>query len=417
MKKHLLLCCYLAAGITAAAGADDFLDRVDDALSWAGYQGQLRARLSGTLSLEGYRFPQPAPGLLYTDHDSLLNPRLSLFLDAQLGPRVYVFAQSRLDHGFDPSEGDLEWRLDEYALRVAPRADGLINLQIGKFATVVGNWVPRSHEWGNPFITAPLPYENLTAMWDIAAVGSRDTLLSWAFIKPHSAARNEYVDKPRRLPVIWGPSYASGAAITGVVGKTSYAFEVKNGALSSRPAQWDAAQVQWQHPTFSGRLGYRPDERWNLGFSASRGTYLIPAARPSLAAGHTLDDYREIVLAQDLGFAWHQMQFWAECYEASFAIPGLGRAKTVAYYLEVKYKFTPQFFSALRWNQQLYGTLADGGGGQVRWGRNVWRIDFAPGYRFTPHTELKLQYSHQYGGIGESDHHSDTLAGQFVLRF
>ena len=57
-------------------------------------------------------------------------------------------------------------RLDEYALRVTPWDDGRFNLQVGKFSTVVGNWVQRHHSWENPFITAPLPYENLTAISD-----------------------------------------------------------------------------------------------------------------------------------------------------------------------------------------------------------------------------------------------------------
>ena len=94
----------------------------------------------------------------------------------------------------------------------------------------------------------------------------------------------------------------------------------------------------------------------------------------------------------------------------------MGRAGTVAYYFETKYKFTPQFSGAVRWNQQLYGDIPDGVGGSVQWGRNAWRIDVAPAYRFTPHTELKLQYSLQSGAIGPQDR-SRMLAAQFVLRF
>ena len=36
-----------------------------------------------------------------------------------------------------------------------------LNVQAGKFATVVGNWIERYDSWNNPFITAPLPYENM----------------------------------------------------------------------------------------------------------------------------------------------------------------------------------------------------------------------------------------------------------------
>ena len=415
MNKNLALFCCLTAGTTAGFGADDFLDRVEDALAWTACQDQVRARLSGSMELEGYTFQHPAPALIHTDRGSLVNPRLSLFLDAQVGPRVYVFAQARADRGFDPGAGDAQLRLDEYALRFTPRADGLINLQVGKFATVVGNWVARHHAWENPFITAPLPYENLTGIFDATAASSAGTLLRWSHYSPPAATGGEPLDH-YRLPVLWGPSYASGAAIAGVIGRADYAIEMKNTSLSSRPATWDAAQTQWQHPTFSGRLGYRPDQRWNLGFSASTGSYLLPTAQPTLAPGHTRDDYREVVLGQDFGFAWHHLQIWGEIYEASFEIPRVGRADTVAGYLEVKYKFTPQFSGAVRVNRQLYGDIADGAGGHVQWGHDVWRLDVAPNYRFTPHTELKLQYSLQSGAIGPRDH-SQMLAAQFVLRF
>src|SRR6266446_507562 len=63
-------------------------------------------------------------------------------------------------------------RLDEYAVRVTPWDDGRFNLQVGKFATVVGNFVLRHLSWENPFIDAPLVYENLTAVSDKAAPAS-----------------------------------------------------------------------------------------------------------------------------------------------------------------------------------------------------------------------------------------------------
>ena len=415
MKLSRLVCSALLSGLTAASGADDLLDQVDAALTTTAFQDQLRARLSGSLELEGYYFQQPAPGLIYTDKSTLLNPRFTLFLDAQIGSRIYVFAQSRVDHGFDPGEGRLQLRLDEYALRLTPGDSGVLNFQAGKFATVIGNWVSRHYTWDNPFITAPLPYENLTGIFDTAAAGSADVLLRWANVRPSPFGGDGYFHQ-FRVPIIWGPSYGSGAAVTGAVGKFVYAVEMKNAALSSRPDSWAPDQTQWQNPTFSGRLGYRPDESWSMGFSASTGSYLRPSAGPTLAAGYKLGDYREVLLGQDLSFAWHHFQFWAECYETRFEIPLVGQAETTAYYLEAKYKFTPQFSGAVRWNQQLYGSVPDGASGRVRWGRNVWRLDFAPAYRFTPHIQFKLQFSLQNEDTGRRDY-SQQLAGQLVMRF
>ena len=174
--------CFFAF-LGRALAIDDFLDRLGETLTITAFDDRVRAQLRGTLDFEIYHLDGPAPSLIFTNNDFLLNPRLSLFLDAQLGPQVYVFAQGRVDRGFDPNEGEVEARFDEYAVRVSPWQDGRFSFQLGKFATVVGNWVARHHSWDNPFVTAPLPYENLTAIWDSVAAPSSTVLLGWAHVQ------------------------------------------------------------------------------------------------------------------------------------------------------------------------------------------------------------------------------------------
>ena len=416
MKRlRVIFGCYaLLAGPAVAGG--DFLDRVDDSLTTSALHDAVRLRLSGTLDLEAYQLRQPAPSLIYSDGSGLFSPRLSLFLDVQIGAHVYVYAQARADRGFDPGDGGLRGRLDEYALRYTPVDNGRLNFQVGKFATIVGNWMPRHGSWDNPFITAPLPYSNLTGIWDAMAARTTDQLFLWASVRPRPAQGGEYLDKALSVPIIWGPSYATGAAVFGEIGRFDYAVEMKNVALASRPAVWDLDGSRWDRPAWNGRLGYRPTPMWSFGVSASTGSYLRPLAQRTLAPGHGLDDYREFVFGQDIGFAWHHTQFWAEVYEARFTIPTVGDARTVAYYLEGKQKLTPQLFIALRWNEQFFSTFRDRTGTAVRWGRDVWRIDIGPGYRFTPHTQLKVQYSlqHEDADARELGH---MLAGQFTVRF
>jgi predicted porin len=136
----------------------------------------------------------------------------------------------------------------------------------------------------------------------------------------------------------------------------------------------------------------------------------------TLPPGVALDRYLEVVLGQDVSFAWHHVQVWAEAYEARFEIPGVGNADTQAYYVEAKYKFTPQLFGALRWNQQFFSDMAIPGGGSAPWSRDVTRVDAGPGFRFTAHTQLKLQYSieHQNADMGAW---SQLVAIQFTTRF
>src|SRR6266513_2225901 len=274
MKAQIFSLCVFAC-TACAFDIDESLDRLDSTLTISGFHDNLRARLSGTIDLEAYHFQQPAPGLIDSKIDNLFNPRLTLFLDAQAGPQIYFFAQSRLDRGFDPSARGAQVRLDEYALRFTPWDDRRFNLQVGKFATVVGNRVPRHLSWENPFINAPLVYENITAISDKAAPAS-----PLDFIRSFEAnAKYEF------NPVIWGPSYASGISVSGRLGQFDYAAEMKNASLSSRPESWSVTETDFDHPTFNARLGFRRSQIWNFGLSASDGAYFRPEAERTLPRG------------------------------------------------------------------------------------------------------------------------------------
>jgi hypothetical protein len=403
MKRLALATVVLVAAISAAP-AQDFLDRVDEALTFTGFNNNVRARVSGTLDLEGYAFRGPAPGLILTTSDALFNPRLSLFVDAQLGPAIYVFTQTRVDRGFDPTDHGAQLRLDEYAVRATPWQDGRFTIQAGQFATVVGTWVGRSLSWDNPFINAPLPYENPVAIDDKSAP-------YYGYLAVGTGAtKYEY------SPVIWGPSYATGVSVAGRLGKFDYAVEVKNASLSSHPESWPITRMDFDQPTVSGRVAFRPNEMWTFGFSASDGAYFRPEAMRTLPYGTEIGDYHERVLGQDIGFAWHHWQLWAEFFEARFEIPRFTDGDTFAYYLEAKYKFTPQLFGAVRWNQQFFNDVTNYYGGTAPWGRDLWRADIAAGYRFTAHTQLKIQYSFQHEKDGPRDL-THMLAAQFTVRF
>ena len=223
-----------------------------------------------------------------------------------------------------------------------------------------------------------------------------------------------YYDKYLRLPVIWGPSYASGVSVSGAIGKIDFAAEMKNASLSSRPESWDLTQVGFDHPTFSGRIGVRPNEMWNVGFSGSIGPYFRPEAAATLPSGKGIGDYRQILLGQDVSFAWHRFQLWAEVFESRFEVPNVGNADMLSYYIEAKYKITSQLFAAVRWNQQLFGTVPDDGE-QVKWGNDTLRVDGVVGYRFNNYLQVKLQYSFTHDEAGQTGEH--LLGGQFTIRF
>jgi hypothetical protein len=391
-----------------APAQTELLDKLDESLFLQSSNGWFRTDLSGLLDLEGYYIDRLPPGLIFSDDKYFFNPRLSLFLDTKLGSHFYSLVQLRIDRGFDPGarpDGDV--RLDEYLLRYTPLEDARINFQVGKFATVVGNWVPRHDSWRNPFITAPLPYENVVIVTDHVGPAGPAGFLD----------RRNKPDQPAIwVPMIWGPSYASGASVFGLIEKFEYAAEIKNVALSSRPYAWDATRHAWDYPVASGRLGYRPNAAWNVGASFSHGAYMLPPEDELSPGGPRKGRFKQTTFGGDLSYAWRHWLLWAEAFASRFQVPNVGNADTVAYYLESKYEITPHLFGAVRWNQQLFDKVPNGRGEFERWDRDIWRIDTALGYRFDRHLQTKLQYSYSRQN-GPRQQGEQLLALQMTVKF
>jgi len=391
----------------SALAQEAWLQKLDDTFSYQSPSGLVRADLSGLVDLEAYFVDQRPPGLIFGNSD-FLNPRLALFLDAHVGPHLYTFVQFRADRGFDPRlRPDGDARFDEYLLRWTPWEDERLSVQAGKFATVFGKWVQRHDTWQNPFITAPLAYENVTTITDQAAPGTPAAFLGRRTVPDQKATW---------VPVVWGPAYNSGFSLFGQRGGFDYAVEVKNTAISSRPTAWDAQQVGWENPTVTCRLGHTPSAAWSYGLSASHGAYLLPQAQGTLPAGYGLDSFKQTTLGADISWSHHAWQVWGEALVARFQVPRVGNADTFTYFIETKYKATPNLFLAVRWNQQLFDTVPDGAGGTQHWDRNIFRVDTAVGYRFTRHLQGKLQYSylHENGPIQQGE---QLLAAQLTIKF
>jgi hypothetical protein len=384
----------------------EWLDELDRQLRLKSSNGLFSAELSGLLDLEGYYIDQRPPGLLY-EEESFFNPRLTFFLDTRFGNHVYAFLQARLDRGFDPGEKDFDARLDEYLLRWTPWDDNRLNLQFGKFATVVGSWVQRHDSWQNPLITAPLPYDNLTPVsYDDVPTSPADFL----------SRRHVPDNKDSWLPIIWGPAYTTGWSVFGSLGKFDYAFDLKNASISSHPYSWDVDGSFWRYPTVSGRVGFRPSASWNHGVSFSLGPYMTTEATPELPPGKSISDFYQYTVGYDISYARKKWQWWGEVFCSRFEVPNVGNADVLAYYIEAKYKITSGLYAAARWNQELYGKVDDGLGGQEPWGNDMYRIDVALGYRFTRHLQSKLQYSfgHRAGDLQQGE---QLVAGQVTVNF
>ena len=408
MRTVALVAALVLVAARSAWAELETLDRLDRALSLELAGGLVRSELSGLFDLEGYLVDERPSGLVFGGDDEFMNPRLSLFLDTHVGSHLYSLVQLRVDRGFDPRSADAgATRFDEYFVRWTPFDRPWVHLQVGKFATVVGNWVARHDSWQNPFVVAPLPYENVTIVSDDSAPADAQAFL----------ARRDVPDKkPQWLPVLWGPNYTTGLALFGKVAALEYGFEVKNAAISSRPRAWDGRARAFEDPSFGGRLGWRPDPAFVLGASAHRGPFLLEKAESTLGAGQDVGEFEQTTIGVDAAYAWRRLQVWSEVFLSRFEVPNVDDADTAAYYVEARYRLTPTIFPAVRWNQQLFGDVADGQGGERSWDRDAWRIETALTWRFDPHVQVKVEYAY-FRQRGDLQQGEQLVAGQLTLKF
>jgi hypothetical protein len=211
-------------------------------------------------------------------------------------------------------------------LRITPWKDCRFNLQIGKFPTVVGDWVARHLSWDNPFVNAPLPYETASLVSDVELP-----------LTGNSFRRVPGFDKYEFLPILWGPVYATGMSAAGRIGIFEYAIEVKNSPFLPTRA-WD--EINLDHP---GRrfAHWCSPTRWRFDFR-SRKARTFP--RRAITTTETLGDYRQFSLQDSVGRG--HWQVWADV-QSRFECRAWGPTFSPT---TLKYQISHNFFGALRWN-------------------------------------------------------------------
>ena len=400
----LIVCALTLLALRLPASAQEFLESLDNALTLSSTDASLRADLSGLLDLEAYAPETPVLGLLNTDDALFFNPRLTLMLDVQAGAHWRAHAQLRTDRGFDPGFApDGQTRLDEYFLEWKPLESDALHVRVGKFATAFGAWNQRRLSWENPFITAPAAYGDMLPVTDSAVAPLAGFL-----------GRRGKPDNPQTwLPIIWGPSYATGVSVFGRLAQIDYVFEVKNASLSSRPNAWDATQNGWQSTTYTGRLGWRPAPEWNFGTSFSHGPYLLPESQSSLPIDTSWRDFDQTTFGLDASYAHDRWLIWAELMNSRFEVPNVGAVRVLSGFIEAKYKLNAQWWLASRWNQSWFGDIPTT---SRAWDNDGWRLDLALGHRFSRNVQAKLQYSlAEHSGNDQEGNH--LLAAQITVKF
>jgi hypothetical protein len=383
--------------------AQGTLDALADRFTFVSADGGRWARISAMSDLSLYAAEEPPPGLLFSDDTVFVAPRLSVTADAGVGERALLHVRLRADRGFDPGADDGgDVRVDEYFLQADLLASARGRLRLGKFATAFGGWVNRHLSWDNPLITAPAIYEDMVTITAPAAP---------ADLPAFAARRDSAENKAAWVPVVWGPSYATGASIAAGFGSLNAALEVKSAALSAHPDVWDEGFDT--DPTFTGRIGWHPRPEWTVGASFSHGPYLREDAEPTLPADADVDDFDQTTAGLDLSYERRRLQIWAELVQSRFEVPRVGEVETLGGFIEIRYKPAPRWWIAGRGNLAWFDDIPTL---DTSWDRDLRRADLALGYRHSAHVQAKLEYSvgDQAGGNTNGNH---LVAAQLVVWF
>lgn len=408
---------FAAAALPAPADEDGaFLGPAPGSLQVSNESGSLSFGLAGLLDVESYSIRDAAPGLLFAD-DSFVNPRLTLFGDASVGEHLGVFLQGRADRAFDPSEHGSDVRLDEAFVRWGweghddpdHAAHGWsLAVQGGKFATPLGNFVPRHDSMKNPLVRAPMPYDHVTVIDDYAAPAANQKLVDWRDLPDR---------KTQWLTMLWGPVYHTGVMALGSAGRFDLRAAVTNAAPSERPSQWAWQDDDRDALAYSARLGWNPFLGFKTGLNWASGAYFKKEAESTFRPGHERDDYPQRLVGADFEYGIGHLVLFAEIYRSAWEVPNVsGDVQAVAYYVEPKYALFPGFYLAGRWNQMVFSEIRDAAGNDRTWDRDAWRAELGAGYFIYVNLLAKAQYEWN-GSDGPNDADDNVLSLSLSLSF
>jgi hypothetical protein len=341
--------------------------------------------LSGIVDLEAYLIETSPPGLLFENHDPTWNARGTFFIDATVGDHLFAFVQARSDWGFDVHYMEaLQVRLDEWFARWTESGDGWsLSFQAGKFATPLGNFIPRHDSLHNPLVRAPLPYDYMTTLGDGGPPPGND-----AFV-----ARRDLDDlKHLWVPIIWGPVYGRGLMAFATIGKIDARLAFTNASPSERPPEWE-----WHHDTlsdmnWSGRIGWNPFIGFKIGANASFGPWLRRLAAPKIAGDNHSSDYAQKLAGLDLEYSIGHLILFGEVYATEWEAPVInGDLRAASWYVEAKYKLFPGFHVAARVGQILFNRIPTSSGSRT-WDHDTTRLEIGAGYFIQVNLLAKAAY-------------------------
>jgi hypothetical protein len=194
---------------------------------------------------------------------------------------------------------------------------------------------------------------------DLEAVSLRVTLSRALVLEGGKLLSPVGAFAPRRLspvnPLIGEPdayptSYPWGGEAWGTISVLDYRFAVVN-----LPPTHEGYV-----PEATGRArvvigaGISPATGIRLGGTFTRGSYLGEDVQPQIPGGRAWGSFPQTVVGIDGRFSRGYFDLHGEWAHSTFEVPTVGTVSGPAYYLELKYTWSPRFFTAARFQRNDY---------------------------------------------------------------
>jgi class 3 adenylate cyclase len=370
--------------------------------------GGFQVDIGGRMELSGY-LPQSSPSWLIDETDPFFSGRLSLFADIFLGSRLYGLVEFRADRGEVPGSGPIKTRIQQAFLRYTFLSSRRLHLQVGKFVSPFGEYSQRHHTAADPFIRPPLLHEYRTMICPGFAPRFNDGFIRWK--------DNPDRFRPIGAPIIWATPYQPGIMIFGSIGKFDFRVAAVNSAPSSDPVQWVPDFNQGWNYSLVAHLGWRISPELTVGISFDYGPYSLESIKDQLPRGYSINDYNQIMWAVNATYTRGKIAVRMELIYDTWEVPNVIEDPIdISYYLEVKYKFLPGLFGALRYNGIYFNKIPYSNGEKDKWDYDARRWQFGVGYAFSRRLEVRAEYMINRT-IGPYDPEDNLFALQWTWRF
>ncbi|MCC6962179.1 MAG: hypothetical protein IT585_02915 [candidate division Zixibacteria bacterium] len=302
--------------------------------------------------------------------------RARIFFDAAASENASVFTQILIDND--------RFHLYGAYVRLSRIGGKSLNLHAGLIPNTVGYWGPRTYSDKNPLISVPLMYNYHTAL-NPGADQVSTAQLFWQ--RGRGYARYGW-------PILYDACWNTGVELYGAIGSFDWSVAAISGTLSS-----PAIQPEKDMPQFTAKLTCYASSALSIMLNGFAGPYLSSLESLEANGAEYEDGYHSGKSAEDylnygggIGtlFDYGYLEALAEGFWTRWEHPIFGNLDAYSAYLNLRYKFAPQWYLAgrietIRFSQLDFGT----GLGEQDWDYPLNRMELGVGYRLDPSVTLK----------------------------